>query len=805
MKKLWNIIKRMMVLTLTITLLLSESMVVLAEEYTDPAAETETSKISEEVSEERFEVKAEEAIGEESEDIPEKQQEEESEEEPKENIVEFAIPENMIGRETLDVSDTDKLQEAYLANEFGLYDTDVCFYNNSDKMTGISAIVYDRLTTAVDAVADGTSTYTKVTIPLSELGLDGRFYAADLGVDAIVVDGNYSDELPNAIAAKFGYEPIVVAQAALRDHPYEFYWATSSYFHNYPMSGYIAKYDNDRQEYYLIFLYDFYFAFPVGAAYASTDDDAVVEDGYTYTTDVSKTAIATVAKGRAQSIVAAAAGKTDYEKLDYYLQQVVALTDYNYSVLDESYDGDSTNPWQLVWLFDGDANTKVVCEGYAKGFQYLCDLTTFDDPSVWCYSVSGTMAYATGGGGHMWNIIHMDDGKNYLIDPTSCDCGGSIVDYMLFIAKPTAGNYSNGYQFTKNGITYKYKYSTQSMQLYTTAELTLSTEDYAGSSTPDEPEDPYKGVTLEYKWTNLSSSSYTIGENAELYYAVTRPSKITVQIFYGNNSYMKTLISDYEVQTNDQVIKWDLLDKDGEYVDDGIYRFTIIATDSEGNTITAHKWFDVTGGVAFAYKWINLSNSVYAVGQEAELYYAVNKPAAITVEIYNGDNSYLRTLTAELSVGTNDQVIRWDLTDSKGAYVSDGTYRFTIKAVDSQGNMLTAHKWFQVTGNEPLQYKWTNLSSDSYRIGQNADLYYAVNKPATITVEIYYGNNNFLRTIETGKQVQTNDQVVEWNLTDKNGNYVPEGTYRFTIKATDMAGKTITAHKWFNVINTNQK
>ena len=30
---------------------------------------------------------------------------------------------------------------------------------------------------------------------------------------------------------------------------------------------------------------------------------------------------------------------------------------------------------ELIWVFDGDSSTNVVCEGYAKAFQYLCDLS----------------------------------------------------------------------------------------------------------------------------------------------------------------------------------------------------------------------------------------------------------------------------------------------------------------------------------------------------------------------------------------------------------------------------------------------
>ena len=59
----------------------------------------------------------------------------------------------------------------------------------------------------------------------------------------------------------------------------------------------------------------------------------------------------------------------------------------------------------------------AVCEGYSKAFQYLCDLSSFKD-KVECHSVSGVTS-----GPHMWNVVAMEDGYNYLVDVTNCDEG----------------------------------------------------------------------------------------------------------------------------------------------------------------------------------------------------------------------------------------------------------------------------------------------------------------------------------------------------------------------------------------------
>ena len=68
-------------------------------------------------------------------------------------------------------------------------------------------------------------------------------------------------------------------------------------------------------------------------------------------------------------------GRSDYEKLAAYCREICGLVSFDYAATANGVPyGD---PWQLVNVFDGDPATNVVCEGYAKAFQYLCDLSEF--------------------------------------------------------------------------------------------------------------------------------------------------------------------------------------------------------------------------------------------------------------------------------------------------------------------------------------------------------------------------------------------------------------------------------------------
>lgn len=193
-------------------------------------------------------------------------------------------------------------------------------------------------------------------------------------------------------------------------------------------------------------------------------------DGTTYGVDTAKTGAAQAALTKAQEIVSQNKDKTTYEKLLAYKDAICDLTSYNH----EAADTEGTpygDPWQLIYVFDGDPSTNVVCEGYAKAFQYLCDLS-----GIPCYIVNGVMQGGTGAGGHMWNIVPLD-GKNYLVDVTNCDTGTAGAPDLLFL-KGVTGSVKKGYVAQGIGHTITYTYDQEIIDLYNTDILTLSDTDY---------------------------------------------------------------------------------------------------------------------------------------------------------------------------------------------------------------------------------------------------------------------------------------------------------------------------------------
>ena len=258
--------------------------------------------------------------------------------------------------------------------------------------------------------------------------------------------------------------------------------------------------------------------------------------GNQYVVDNTKINSANIALNKAQEIVNANAGKSDYEKLLAYKNEICALTSYDHEAAKPNYSG-SKAPWTMVSVFDGNPDTKVVCEGYAKAFQYLCDLSTFK--SAKCYTVSGNMAGGTGAGGHMWNIVSIGS-SNYLVDVTNCDDGAVGSPDKLFMAIPSSGAWNGTYTFSAaSNITYTYDpdqigyYGESILKLATTPydptkepvedDTNKPDTDKPGTDKPDTPDKPNKpskpskpskpGSSSSGSSSSGSSSSNQTGNN----------------------------------------------------------------------------------------------------------------------------------------------------------------------------------------------------------------------------------------------------------------------------------------------------
>lgn len=280
-------------------------------------------------------------------------------------------------------------------------------------------------------------------------------------------------------------------QCLLYDIPEDTYWREGKYSWETIMS---VRTISSGKEYQL---YELTLLFPVSKEYRKDVNDE-------YTLDPSMMNVAKTSIDNAKNIASGIKnnGKSRLEQLRDIKNKICELTDYNHDALKPSYD--KKDAWQLVNVFDNDPSTKVVCEGYAKSFQYLSDLVFSEDSSVEVYCPVGDMKSFQGSGPHMWNIVRFD-GMGYHVDVTNCDVGMTGTD-ALFMLSPAAGSvtvvepakeyitHPEDPQYIYEDITYVY--DPQSLKMYGEEVHTLAKEHNYGQLIVDVPatdKEPGKG------------------------------------------------------------------------------------------------------------------------------------------------------------------------------------------------------------------------------------------------------------------------------------------------------------------------
>ena len=332
------------------------------------------------------------------------------------------------------------------------------------QLTGNDKIAYEKIRNYIIDVANGRRTSTRFVVSFADLGLDNHEYTAEeLGVSSIVVNGQISNEAANKMFQMAGFDIQEIVYRVLCDLPFDCYWydktaqvTSESYSIGATSRGssVTLHYVGEGVVYY----------FPVATAYAGAS---------AYTISTSGVQRALNASAKAQQIVDRYANLSDYGKLMKYRDEICNLVDYNHPAADDNTTpyGD---PWNLVYVFDGDDDTMVVCEGYSKAFKYLCDLSDFEN-DVTCITVAGNFYTSNGtNGGHMWNIVYLGNGMNYMVDVTNCD-NGSIGYYdNLMFKKYNTNPSSKIYTYKVSYVTIQYTYYDYMVGIYRDATLDLS-------------------------------------------------------------------------------------------------------------------------------------------------------------------------------------------------------------------------------------------------------------------------------------------------------------------------------------------
>lgn len=430
-----------------------------------------------------------------------------------------------------------ELLEGYFFSVSGLYeDNSSPFLAPRPALPGELSSVYNEVKPMVKLVADGTRASTIFEIPgtwtkpKSEWGITGEVISADA----------LTAEASDAIEAAFNLDALM--QRMLSEMPYELYWFDKTegigMSYGVSLSGEILTVKNLKLSMY------------ISQAYAKINEGGATYDPLT--ADTAKTSAAKRAAENATQVVAANTAKSDHEKLKAYLDYIKAAVSYN----NEAANNNATpygDPWQIIYVFDNDSSTNVVCEGYAKAFKHLCDLSSFSESDLFCSLVTGTMTVGTKAGPHMWNIVTVG-GRNYLVDVTNCDADTVGAPDKLFLCGAAENVPSKEYTVTAGSQSIVYEYDADTLSDYASSDLKLE-------------EMPYSPTSVSGLTVSGTALSWNDKDNAEYYLYPTTMSDADIRAQWKTGG----TVSDYtHIGTKDTISSMTV---DGKAMQSQIFSF----------------------------------------------------------------------------------------------------------------------------------------------------------------------------------------------------------------------------------------
>ena len=333
------------------------------------------------------------------------------------------------------------------------------------QLTGVDAATYDILKDRFTDVAYGRLSSTEFVISLDDLGFDNVFTAEELGIDYIL-DTDTLDAYPNLGNIIFDKVTCNITDILYRfifDSPFESYWYDKTQYTGcyFTEEGMQLIFNTETREFEAVYNGDIVYYFPVSSDYASS----------TYVVKSSEVNRALSAYNYANTIVEIYKNYSDLDKLLNYSQLITSLVDYNDAAASGSVPyGD---PWQWVYVFDRKSNTNVVCEGYSKAFKLLCDLSDFENEDIYCILVTGLFTGGGTTGPHMWNVVSLGDGMNYIVDVTNCDTDAIGYPRNLYLQNYDLHNGDSNI-ITGNGWTATYSYYPETRNFYTVGAITIT-------------------------------------------------------------------------------------------------------------------------------------------------------------------------------------------------------------------------------------------------------------------------------------------------------------------------------------------
>lgn len=168
-------------------------------------------------------------------------------------------------------------------------------------------------------------------------------------------------------------------------------------------------------------------------------------------------------------------------------------------------------------------------------------------------------------------------------------------------------------------------------------------------------------------------------------------------------------------------------------------------------------------------------------------------------------NFFKQLITPKTGVTVPETVI-WNGVMENGLTAPDGTYYYSFKATDDNGNSASTSPLSVIVDNTAPEIELMQPSSDAKIFGEGAKSLLAIKQSGSIE-DLWTGifSDSVGNAVRTYKWTQSEPLKFDWSGTDDNGNFVKDGIYSYKVSATDRAGNVSNPAVISNIIYSAEK
>jgi flagellar hook assembly protein FlgD len=173
------------------------------------------------------------------------------------------------------------------------------------------------------------------------------------------------------------------------------------------------------------------------------------------------------------------------------------------------------------------------------------------------------------------------------------------------------------------------------------------------------------------------------------------------------------------------------------------------------------------------------------VGDSIKFAVVSSEPGSVRATVLDAGDDVVDQASAGVSgAGT----LAWDGKVDGGSWAGDGSYSLSIQAVDRAGNS-SAPQLREVNAYGALGYMGASrpvfFPQDGDGLAASTSLTFRLRSPATVDWTIRNAAGQVVRTIRSAEALAAGTQSFTWNGRNDAGAFVPRGTYRSAVTATD--------------------